>query len=60
MVYRYIRLLKNHDKYVLLLNRNYRIKQLDKYIYGVYSLDYEIKLCEITLKSLNYCFEKID
>ena len=37
MVYRYVRLLKNHERYVLLLNRNYRVKQLDKYIQEDYT-----------------------
>ena len=60
MVYKYVRLLNNHNNYVLQKYKNYRIKQLDKYLYGVYSLDHEIKLCEITSKRLNYCFEKID
>lgn len=60
MVYRYTRLLKNHERYVLLLYRNYRIEEIGKNIYGVYSLNHDIKLCEITLKALNYCFEKID
>ena len=60
MVYKYVRLLKNHERYVLLLYRNYRIKELGRHIYGVYSLDHDIKLCEITSKGLNYCFEKID
>lgn len=56
---RYVRLLPNHERYVLDKYGLYRARELGKYIYGIYAPSLEIKICEITLKQLNYYFEKV-
>lgn len=56
---RYIKLLPHHEYYVLYKYGLYRARELGKYIYGIYAPSLEIKICEITLKQLNYHFEKV-
>lgn len=58
MVYRYSR--KYDERYLpLVLGTSYKINYLGRYIYQV--MDFKDKvLCNISLKTLNYCFEKLD
>lgn len=56
---RYVKLLPHHEYYVLKKSRIYRARELGKYIYGIYAPSLEIKICEVTLKQLNYYFEKV-
>lgn len=56
---RYVRLLPHNERYVLDKYKIYRARELGKYIYGIYAPSLEIKICEVTLKQLNYYFEKV-
>lgn len=56
---RYVRLLPYNERYVLDKYKIYRVRELGKYIYGIYAPSLEIKICEVTLKQLNYYFEKV-
>lgn len=57
--YRYIKEYVRLKGTVLKLWNIYRIKQISKYNYEVYSREYDIKICDITEKMLNHFFEEI-
>lgn len=57
--YRYIKEYVRLKCTVLKLWKIYRIKQINKYNYEVYSREYEIKICNITQKMLNHFFEEV-
>lgn len=56
---RYVRHFPNFERYCLGKGNIYRAIPLGKYFYGIYARDYDVKLCEVTLKQLNYYFEKV-
>lgn len=56
---RYVKFLPNHERYVLDKYSIYRAIELGRYIYGIYAPSLDIKICEVTQKQLNYCFERV-
>lgn len=57
---RYIKPIPYLTKTVLKKNYIYRIKQIDKYLYEILSRDYDVVICVISSKVLNYSFEKVN
>lgn len=58
--YRYIKPIPILTKTVLKKNYIYRINQINKYQYEVLNRNFEVIICIITSKMLNYCFEEIN
>ena len=56
---RYVKLLPHSERYVIEKNRIYRARELGRFIYGIYAPSLEIKMLEVTLKQLNYYFERV-
>ena len=56
---RYIRPIPILTKTVLKKNHIYRVNQINKYQYEILSRDYDVIICVISSKVLNYCFEEI-
>lgn len=57
---RYIRPIPILTKTVLKKNNIYRVNQINKYQYEILSRDYDVIICVISSKVLNYCFEKVN
>lgn len=57
--YRYIRPIPYLTRTVLKKHHIYRINQINKYQYEVLGKQYDIIICIISNKMLNYCFEEI-
>lgn len=57
---RYIRPIPYLVKTVLQKNRIYRLNQINKYQYEILSRDYDVVICIISSKVLNYSFEKVN
>ena len=57
---RYIRPIPILTKTVLKKNYIYRVNQINKYQYEILSRDYDVIICVISSKVLNYCFEKVN
>ena len=57
---RYIRPIPYLVKTVLQKNRIYRLNQVNKYQYEILSRDYDVVICVISSKVLNYSFEKVN
>ena len=57
--YRYVKPYIKLNKTVLKLGNIYRLEQIGKYIYNVWSKEHDIKICTITQKCLNYYFEEV-
>ena len=57
---RYIRPIPYLTKTVLKKNHIYRINQINKYQYEILSRDYDVVICVISSKVLNYSFEKVN
>ena len=59
-LYKYIRPVPALTKTVLVKNGIYRIKDLGRYVYEVYGKDYDVLICKISPRVLNYCFEEVE
>lgn len=57
--YRYIKPIPVLTRTVLKKHNIYRINQINKYQYEVLSRNFEVIICIITSKMLNYCFEEV-
>ena len=57
---RYIRPIPYLTKTVLKKNHIYRVNQINKYQYEILSRDYDVIICVISSKVLNYSFEKVN
>ena len=57
---RYIRPIPYLTKTVLKKNHIYRVNQINKYQYEILSRDYDVVICVISSKVLNYSFEKVN
>ena len=57
--YRYIKPIPVLTRTVLKKYNIYRINQINKYQYEVLSRNFEVIICIITSKMLNYCFEEV-
>lgn len=58
-IYKYIRKMRKHDYTCMVLYQNYKIVPIGYLGYEVWLIDYDIKVCNITHKCLNYCFEEV-
>lgn len=58
--YRYTKEYAKFKGTVLKLYNIYRVRSLSRYYYEVFSRDYDIKICNITEKMLNYYFEEVN
>ena len=56
---RYIRPIPYLVKTVLQKNHIYRLNQINKYQYEILGREYDVIICIISKKILNYCFEKV-
>lgn len=57
---RYIKPIPYLTKTVLQKNHIYRLNQINKYQYEILSRDYDVVICVISSKVLNYSFEKVN
>ncbi len=58
MKYRYTKYIPYKNLEILKVGTTYKIFYIGRYIYEIYDFEGN-KLCNITLKTLNYCFEKL-